>query len=119
MQGGARVPYTIELDHELTVISEYADTTTIDHVAAGRRSHGEGDTPTRRKARVMSKWCAKSIEDNPIPGTDDLRTQYFLDFEKLAGEFASEGKACPGCEVGKLMRRYREKLEAEGRLQDA
>ena len=78
MRDGVRIPYVLELDHELTVLAEYADTTEVNHVAAGRSGltpRRNADSPARRISTAMSKWCTKAVEENPLPGTDELREQ--------------------------------------------
>ena len=61
MKDGVRLPYVLELDHELTVVSEYADTTDVDHVRDGRRA-GRGPrvpaSPARRMSAAVARWAA-------------------------------------------------------------
>tara|TARA_R110002110_G_C13437135_1_gene715780 strand:+ start:1826 stop:2179 length:354 start_codon:yes stop_codon:yes gene_type:complete len=116
MQGGVRVPYTIELDSQSTVIAEYTATTDTDHAVAVRRSRTE--SPVKGAARTMARWATRAVEDNPISGTDDLRSQYFIELDKMVKAHSSKGRSCPGCEIGKLIRRFRGKLEAAGHLQE-
>lgn len=112
---GVRVPYVMELDSELTVISEYADTTHVNHVREGR---GGGrrprEDPERRVLMVIARWVSESVTENPIPGSDDLRDKYFRDLRALQDKHIERGSRCPNCEIGKLMRRYREMLQESG-----
>ena len=119
IKDGVRIPYVLELDHELTVLAEYADTTEVDHIREGRRNPRKprvADSPARRIATAMSKWATERVADNPIPGTDDLRDEYFKELEALETKYADKESKCPACEIGKLMRRYREKMEKQGSL---
>ena len=102
LQDGVRVPWTIELDNELTVLAEYPSATSA------------AAPPTDPIAHAMAKWAVAEIAENPIPGTDDLRAQYFSEVEALHATYAETGQTCPGCELGDVQRRYRLKLEAAG-----
>jgi len=114
LEGRSRVPYIMELDHELTVVAEYEDAKGSRTAAARVRRAVETEAPAKKIARIMARWCTKSVESNPIENTDGLREKYFEEFDALTEKFAAKKKSCPGCEVGKLMRRYREKLKEAG-----
>ena len=120
IQDGVRVPYVMELDAELTVVSEYADTTHLQHVVDGRRSPGarrvEDENPERRKSMIIARWVSESVAENPIEGTDEIRDSYFEDLRALRDKHIERGSRCKPCDVGKLMRRYREILEEKGYL---
>ena len=121
VEDGVRIPYIIELDQELTVMAEYADRTVQKHVSDGRRSHRKPrvpDSPQRKVSLIMNRWVTEAIEENPIPGTDDLRDEYFRKRTELHEEAAREGRDCPPCELSKLMRRYRETLTEKGYFSD-
>ena len=115
LKDGVRIPYVIELDGELTVIAEYADVTVVDHITEGRRDDRHDDA-VKRIVTAVARWSARAITDNPIPGTDDLRQQFFSERDALEKSFKDAGRDCPGCEISKLMRRYRDKLSAAGHL---
>jgi hypothetical protein len=115
MMGDRRVPYTIELDHMLTVIAEYADTTALDHVAVGRSTKAAEISPDRRKAVNMARWATEAVDVNPIPGSEELREEFFEAKKKLVASYGE--KECPGCEIGKLIREFRDKLIAQKLLQ--
>lgn len=114
MMGDRRVPYTIELDAELTVIAEYADTSALDHVALGRKPEATDMSPERKKAMLMARWATPAVDVNPITGSEDLRQDFFEAKRKL--DLQHGGKGCPSCKLGPLIRQYREKLEAAGLL---
>lgn len=109
MRGEQRIPYTIELDDEYTVISEYADTTAVDHVAEGRNPRPSDVSPERQKAMLMARWATPGVDVNPIPGSEELRQEFFTAKQKLEASYA--GNNCPGCKLGALIREYRKKLE--------
>jgi len=120
MEDGVRVPYILELDQELTVMTEYADRSVQKHVSDGRRSHRKRrmpDSPTRKVALIMSRWVTEAIE-NPIPGTDELRDAYVAERVELHEAAARDGRDCPPCDLSRLMRRYREILEEKGHFAD-
>ncbi len=109
MMGDKRVPYTIELDEQLTVIAEYADTSALDHVAMGRKPEAEASSPERRKAMLVARWTTPAVDVNPIPGSEELRQEFFEAKRKLDEQHGVKG--CPSCKLGPLIRQYREKLE--------
>lgn len=111
MMGDRRVPYTIELDEQLTVIAEYADTSALDHVAIGRKVEAES-SPERRKAMLVARWTTPAVDVNPIAGSEELRQEFFEAKQKLDAQHG--GKGCPSCKLGPLIRQYREKLEKAG-----
>ena len=113
IQDGQRIPFTLELDHELTVIAEYADAAVIE--TKGRSASPPQPSPDGKKA-TMARWVTKSVDVNPIPGTEGLRGDYFEDLERLQEKHRREGTECSPCEIGRLVRRYREKLEKAGWL---
>lgn len=117
-EAGERIPYVLELDHELTVMSEYADHTAANHVAAGRstKKAKRADTKGRRIALAIARWVTQSVEDNPIPGTDAMRDTYFEELDALHRYHAQNGSECKPCDVGVLIRQHRTKLEKDGHL---
>jgi ribosomal protein S27AE len=116
MEGGARVPYILELDQQLTFIAEYRDK--VDTTNGKPARPPRQATPANDLAHTIAKWATKSVEENPIPGTDHIREEYFADLERKIEAFAEQNKSCPGCEVGRLMRNYRKRLAAEGFIDD-
>lgn len=113
MEDGERLPYVIELDAQMTVTAEYLDPAVKAPAAptsitrGGRSSEG---------ARIVAAWTTDSIQDNPIPGTDDLRAEFFEAKRALYSRHEAAGTKCPGCELGQLLRQYRDKLEEGGHL---
>ena len=117
MKDGLRIPYTIELDDTLTVVAEYADMTELEHIAAGRRNRPASEVnEERRKGMLVARWATEAVIENPIPGTDQLREDYFDSLRELKEQFAARGEKCPGCKMGALIRSFREKLESGGWL---
>lgn len=102
------MPYTIELDDELTVIAEYAAVPDPENAPPPR------DSRSSNVARAMARWTTEAITENPIPGTDDIRQAYFDAKQALLAEHEAAGTECPGCEIGKLMRQFKDKLNAAG-----
>lgn len=103
----ARVPFVIELDHQLTVISEKPDQEAFHRVVYGRT-----DEPN---TRTMTVWSTMEVA-NPIPGTEELRAKYQEELQAMHKRAADNHTICKPCEVGKLIRRYRLILEAGGYL---
>lgn len=116
LDDGKRVPYILELDKDRTVIAEYIDNSGIDRSEAALRSGESSQNPARRIAAIMSKWCAKSIVENPIPGTDDIRSDFLDAHDRLVAEHAGSKKGCPACKLGGLQRKFRNLLESGGYL---
>lgn len=106
---GKRIPHMMELDAEMTVITEYADMSAVDHVAKGRTDTADEMSPDRKKAHTMARWATKAVDENPIPGTEDLRVAYMEELEQLKASYADQ--PCPPCKQGELIRKYRTKLE--------
>lgn len=71
--------------------------------------------PTPLDIRV-GEWVTHLVVDNPIPGTDALRAEFFVEEELLKARHAADGTVCKPCETGALIRKYRAKLEAGGHL---
>lgn len=65
----------------------------------------------------VGEWATKLVEVNPIPGTDELRAEFFAAEQALKDKYAADGNQCPNCETGALIRKYRAKLESLGYLQ--
>lgn len=65
----------------------------------------------------VGEWATKLVEVNPIPGTDELRAEFFAAEQALKDKYAADGSQCPNCETGALIRKYRAKLESLGYLQ--
>lgn len=66
---------------------------------------------------TLGSWVTKVVKENPIPGTDELRAEYFEAEAAMRAKHATDGTVCKPCEAGALMRKYRAKLEALGHLQ--
>lgn len=110
---GERVPWVIELDGELTVIAEYQ---------AGGSTMGvtipisEEATPaTLSPSHSVARWAVEEVE-NPLPGTDDLRADYFAARRSLVKRHEDGGSVCPPCELRDLLWHYKEKLIEGGHL---
>lgn len=65
---------------------------------------------------TLGAWVTRLVADNPIPGTDDLRAEYFEAEAAMKAKHESDGTVCKPCETGALMRKYRAKLESLGHL---
>lgn len=63
---------------------------------------------------IMGTWVTDIVPENPIPGTDDLRAEYFAEIEQLKARHAQNGTECKSCDIGAVMRKWRAKLEAKG-----
>lgn len=71
--------------------------------------------PTALDIRV-GEWVTSLISENPIEGTDELRAEFFAAEEAIKAKHAADGTVCKPCELGALIRKYREKLEKQGYL---
>lgn len=71
--------------------------------------------PTASDIKV-GEWVVASIEQNPLPGTDELRAAYFEAERLMKEKHAADGTVCKPCEAGALIRKYRAKLDALGVL---
>lgn len=78
----------------------------------GKRIHYK---PNALDIRVGA-WVTSLVRENPIEGTDELRAEFFAAEEALKAKHAADGTTCKPCELGALMRKYREKLEKQGYL---
>jgi hypothetical protein len=66
---------------------------------------------------LVGTWVTELVTENPIPGTDELRAQYFKEVADLQARHEQNGTVCPSCEVGAVMRKWRAKLESLGFIQ--
>lgn len=110
---GNRIPCTLELDNTLLKVAHYKDMSAVDHVARGRNEHRKKKvplSPARQVARALGQWQVESIEENPIPGSEDLRVEYFEERRKME----SRKGGCRGCDLNKLVRKYSEIMKAKG-----
>ena len=113
MVGTQRIPYTLVLDRTLLVLSETVNTTAA--VQAATPVVKQAPKPAPDEARMtMARWATEG-NDNPLPDTDDLREAYFVERKALEAQHAEAGTPCPGCEVGKIINKYREILK-EGKF---
>lgn len=62
----------------------------------------------------MARWATDKVDVNPIPGSEELRVEFFE--ARKALEASYENSPCPPCQIGKLIRAYRDKLVAKGLL---
>jgi hypothetical protein len=108
MVDGVRTPFVLELDSTLTVVAEYED---VPHCASAT-DDGREDV----LARAVAKWAVEAVKENPIPGTDDLRAEFFEARTRLLQLHEIAGTVCPDCEMGSLLRQYKEKLRSDGLL---
>jgi hypothetical protein len=69
--------------------------------------------PTARDIKV-GEWVTSLITTNPIEGTDELRAEFFAAEEAIKAKHAADGTTCKPCELGALIRKYRDKLEKQG-----
>jgi hypothetical protein len=113
---GVRTPTVIELDDQMTFVREYDATAVPRAEILAKKTPDKPDTPARVIALEMARWTVAEILDNPIPGSDDLRVEYFRAKAALQAKYKAEGASCPGCELGRLMRQFREKLRLAGHL---
>lgn len=63
---------------------------------------------------TMGTWVTDLVTENPIPGTDEMRAEYFAEVADLMARHAQNGTVCKSCETGAVMRKWRAKLEALG-----
>lgn len=137
---GQRIPYLLELDKDMLVVSDHpadgpptltTSAAVLEHYpdlnnpffSAGKRHveqlPGGGQklvfTPTPLDIRV-AKWATPGVDENPIPGTDDLRAEFFAAEKAMNDRHAAEGTKCSDCDLGSLIRRFRQKLFDAGYL---
>ena len=139
---GQRVPFIMELDEEMTVITDRpADGSPVStkgtplaaleaypdldnpFFSAGikevKQLPGGGKQvvlkPTPLDIKVGT-WVTPGIKDNPIPGTDELRAEFFEAEKAMREAHAEKGAECSNCDLGALIRRYRMKLFNAGFL---
>jgi hypothetical protein len=62
----------------------------------------------------VGEWVTSLITTNPIEGTDELRAEFFAAEEAIKAKHAADGTTCKPCELGALIRKYRDKLEKQG-----
>ena len=87
-------------------------------VSEGTLANGEKTkfyNPTQLDIAVAT-WATPGIIENPIPGTDDLRAEFFEAETTMRAAYANSGADCPACDLGSLIRQYRSKLFAGGHL---
>jgi hypothetical protein len=123
MVDGRRVSRIMELDSNLTFVDEYDATTQPTNAAvhiprAQTANVGIYETPERKKALLMARWATRSITENPIHGTDEMRTAFFDEMDGLTAKYEAEYKQCPPCVIGALIRKYREQLETSKLLEE-
>lgn len=141
---GERSPWVIVLDHELTIVREYEPETepsgssggateqpqaTATAVSTGYADdsgwlHGGTPGPVSLAAAAVSagyadvaRWATEEVVENPIPGTDALRREFFDARRSLIKFHEDNGTVCPSCELGNLLRQYKEKLIDAGHLE--
>lgn len=108
MVGTERVPFILELDETLTVVNETPEQAAFDVAVYGQ-------SPAEVKDR-MTRWSTIEIEENPLPGTEELRAKYRAEREALIESHKKNKTMCPPCEIGKMVRHYRMLLEKDGYL---
>ena len=72
--------------------------------------------PTARDIKV-GEWVTPLITTNPIDGTDELRAEFFAAEEAIKAKHAADGTTCKPCELGALIRKYRDKLSQQGYIE--
>ena len=119
---GHKVPHVMELDETGLVMREYVAVEDPNLPQSPAKRERPGSTPEHpvnvkatKRALLMTKWTSETTEENPIPGTDELRKAYFRDLDELKKIYDNE--PCPVCKIVALQRAYRRKLENEGVLE--
>lgn len=93
------MPFLMTLDQTMTVLSDVPDQAALDRVAYGSREKPYA-------ASNLSRWLA-DVDENPIPGTDDLRAAFRDERLRLGGD-------CTSCQLAALTAKYRQALETMG-----
>lgn len=83
-----------------------------DHPNGGKRVVFK---PTATDIRV-GEWVTELVVENPIPGTDELRAEFFQEEAAMKARHEQDGTKCKPCETGTLIRKYRAKLEQLGKI---
>jgi hypothetical protein len=125
IEDGRPVPYIFETEDmeefgwKPVLVREYPDRALME--AEARMAENErrvadgvarspGNVVTESALRTVARWTVSSIE-NPIPGSDDLRTEYFAERKVLEDRYREEDEECPACKLGELLRKYFRKLK--------
>ena len=146
--GDRRVPYLIELDEEMTIVTDspidstgestgfktpeltpeilekYPDlgnpifTAGITHEVILENGGRSVSLKPTALDIKVGMWTTPSVIENPILGTDDLRAEFFEVERQMRDKHASEGTECAPCDLGTIIRRYRLKLFNDGYLDD-
>ena len=117
IEEGKKVPWVMELDRRSVYIKDYR----LEGVAQAKvesiREAAKVPQPNKKDPEVVRKlgsWISQSIKENPIPGTDDLRAEYFERLEQEIDKAHQEGRKCTRtCVITRLLAQYREKLESK------
>ena len=72
-------------------------------------------TPTPSDIK-LGEWATDLVVENPIPGTDDLRREFFAEMQDLTERHEKNATVCKPCEKGAIIRKYKDKLIAGGFL---
>ena len=108
------------------LIKKYPSLTPVQRAELAESMQGEiemREMPDGRVHRVykptptdilMGTWVTDIVEENPIPGTDELRAEYFNEVAELKARHEKNGTVCPSCDVGAVMRKWRVKLKNLG-----
>jgi len=112
-ENGNRVPHTLVLTLDLVEVSCLPDAPPpIDPgIELYNREKDVGVVATKEPRIIFARWVTESFPENPIPGTDELRQEYFKALAAMKQKAEDEGVECRNCDLGNLMRSYKAKLD--------
>lgn len=106
MINGVRTPVYIVVDRNLLIVEEGVGVPLVPSSIIPQPA-----APPPRN--MMAEWAVDGV-DNPYPGTDELRIQYFEEEAAMKKKHEDEGHECPPCALGSLINKYRDILTREG-----
>ena len=112
---GKKISWVIEYDKDRVITKEYEDPRMAERLGALETRKSEPSKPavnptTVNLKGIIPRWCAEQIDENPVPGTDELRAEFFEALRELEKAYENNPGGCPGCERGKLQRRFGDRL---------
>ena len=117
MEGEKKVPWIMELDSQSVFIKDYPLEKVSERKIDEVRKAASVPQPNKKDpevTRLLGSWISTHVEENPIPGTDSLRKEYFARVEEEIEKAHLEGRKCTRtCVITRLLAQYREKLEAK------